>query len=190
MDTNHGVPVRLSYRKIRDVSTDAEVKNGAATYVAVLPAGEILKIGTEGNLRDYIPDHPGKKRSLVHKAIGKTIRDYPDRFSQLNSGFLIGGRKIAIDDQKKELSMWDASVNNGAQSQGEIKLYLEEYRDRGDEFKILTFEWKFLSSLIRRSAPRSRLHGTRPLAFRTSRKQGSEDTSTISQRHFRKSIQI
>lgn len=133
MDTNHGVPVRLSYRKIRDVSTDAEVKNGAATYVAVLPGGEILKIGTEGNLRDYIPDHPGKKRSLVHKAIGKTIRDYPDRFSQLNSGFLIGGRKIAIDDQKKELSMWDASVNNGAQSQGEIKLYLEECRERGDE---------------------------------------------------------
>ena len=133
MDTNHGAPVRLSYRKIRDVSTDAEVKNGAATYLAVLPAIEILKIGTEGNLRDYIPDHPGKKRSLVHKAIGKTIKDQPDRFSQLNSGFLIGGRKIAIDDQKKELAMWDASVNNGAQSRGEINLYLKECEESGDE---------------------------------------------------------
>jgi len=60
VDTNHGVPVRLSYRKIRDVSTDAEVKNGAATYVAVLPGGEILKIGTEGNLRDYIPIIPAR----------------------------------------------------------------------------------------------------------------------------------
>lgn len=133
VNANHGAPVRLSYRKIRDVSTDAEVKNGAATYVAVLPALEILKIGTEGNLRDYIPDHPGKKRSLVHKAIGKTIRDYPDRFSQLNSGFLIGGRKIAIDDQKKELAISDASVNNGAQSQGEINLYLQECQERGDD---------------------------------------------------------
>ena len=67
--------MRLSYLKIRDVTTKDEEANGASTYVAVLPAAEILKIGTDGNLRSYIPAHEGKKRNLVHKAIARTIRD-------------------------------------------------------------------------------------------------------------------
>jgi hypothetical protein len=59
-----GATVRLSYLKIRDVTTKDEEDNGASTYVAVLPAAEILKIGTDGNLRSYIPAHEGKKRNL------------------------------------------------------------------------------------------------------------------------------
>jgi hypothetical protein len=43
--------VQLSYLKIRDVSTKDEEANGASTYIAVLPATQIVKIGTEGNLR-------------------------------------------------------------------------------------------------------------------------------------------
>lgn len=133
MPNGGGVVVRLAYKKIRDVSTPEEEENSAITYVAIVPAIEILKVGTEGNLRDYIPDHPGKRRSMVHKSIGNTIRNKPDRFSQLNSGFLIGASKVKIDDQKKEVSIWDGSVNNGAQSRGEIALYLKECEDRGDD---------------------------------------------------------
>jgi hypothetical protein len=126
-------PVRLSYLKIRDVTTKDEEANGASTHVAVLPAGEILKIGTDGNLRSYIPEHEGKKRNLVHKAIARTIRDNPDRFSQLNSGFLIGASKIEVDDKEKIVTLYRASVNNGAQSQGEIKLYMDECAEQGEE---------------------------------------------------------
>ncbi len=121
-----GTKVRLQYVKIRDVSTKHEDENGAATYVAVLPAEEILKLSTDGNLRSYIPGHPGKKRNLVHKAIGNTIRGQPDRFSQLNSGFLIGASSIEVDDAKKTMLLSEPSINNGAQSQGEIRLYFEE----------------------------------------------------------------
>jgi hypothetical protein len=85
-----GATVRLSYLKIRDVTTKDEEANGASTYIAVLPAAEILKIGTEGNLRSYIPAHEGKKRNMVHKAIARTIRESSDRFSQMNAGFLFG----------------------------------------------------------------------------------------------------
>ena len=70
-----GATVRLSYIKIRDVTTKDEEANGASTYVAVLPAPRILKIGTDDNLRTYIPAHEGKKRNLVHKAIARTIRE-------------------------------------------------------------------------------------------------------------------
>src|SRR3954465_15645768 len=128
---NNGATVRLTYLKIRDVSTKDEEANGASTYVAVLPAAEILKVGTEGNLRSYIPAHEGKKRNLVHKAIARTIRENADRFSQLNSGFLIGASKIQVDDNKKTVTLRNASVNNGAQSQGEIQLYMEDCASRG-----------------------------------------------------------
>jgi hypothetical protein len=57
MNGTSGAAVRLSYLKIRDVTTKDEESNGAATYVVVLPAPEILKIGTDGNLRSYIPEH-------------------------------------------------------------------------------------------------------------------------------------
>ena len=127
-----GATVRLSYLKIRDVTTKDEEANGASTYVAVLPAAEILKIGTDGNLRSYIPAHEGKKRNLVHKAIARTIRENSDRFSQLNSGFLVGASKITVDDNKKIVTLRHASVNNGAQSQGEIKRYIDECAERGE----------------------------------------------------------
>jgi hypothetical protein len=128
----NGATVRLSYLKIRDVSTKDEEDNGASTYVAVLPAPEILKIDTDGNLRSYIPAHEGKKRNLVHKAIARTIKEMPDRFSQLNSGFLIGASKIIVDDQKKTVTLKNASVNNGAQSQGEILRYMEECKKNNE----------------------------------------------------------
>ena len=122
----NGATVRLTYLKIRDVTTKDEEANGALTYVAVLPAAEILKVGTEGNLRSYIPAHEGKKRNMVHKAIARTIRENPDRFSQMNSGFLIGASKITLEDDKKTVTLRHASVNNGAQTQGEIQLYFDE----------------------------------------------------------------
>jgi AIPR protein len=127
-----GATVRLSYLKIRDVTTKDEEANGASTYLAVLPAAEILKIGTDGNLRSYIPAHEGKKRNLVHKAIARTIRESPDRFSQLNAGFLVGASKIIVDDNKKLVTLKHASVNNGAQSQGEIKLYMDKCKERNE----------------------------------------------------------
>lgn len=126
-------PVRLNYTTIRNISTPEEVNNGALTYSVVLDAKEILKLGTEGNLRTYIPEHNRKKRSMVHRSIEKTIRDECDRFSQLNSGFLIGASKANLNDAEKHILIWDASINNGAQSQGEIKLYHEECAENGNE---------------------------------------------------------
>ena len=92
-----------------------------------------MKIGTDDNLRTYIPAHEGKKRNLVHKAIARTIREDSDRFSQFNSGFLVGASKIIVDDNKKVVTLRHASVNNGAQSQGEIKRYIDECAERGEE---------------------------------------------------------
>ncbi|UVI38607.1 AIPR family protein [Qipengyuania spongiae] len=119
-------PVTLYYSVLRNVTTPDEAENGATTYSVVMPAEEILKVGTDDNLRDYIPEHNKKQRSMVHRAIASTIRNERDRFSQLNSGFLIGSSKVELDDKNRKITLYDASINNGAQSQGEIRMYFEE----------------------------------------------------------------
>jgi len=70
---------------------------------------------------------------MVHRAIASTIRNDCDRFSQLNSGFLIGASAAKIDDSKKVIELRDASVNNGAQSQGEINYYFKVCEESGDD---------------------------------------------------------
>jgi hypothetical protein len=73
------------------------------------------------------------RSNQVHRAIAKTIRENSDRFSQLNSGFLVGASKIIIDDNKKTATLRNASVNNGSQSQGEIRMYFDECKNNGAE---------------------------------------------------------
>ena len=57
------------------------------------PAAEILKLDTAENLRHYIPELRPGKRNKVHEAIEETIRDKPEEFIVLNSGFTV--RKIS-----------------------------------------------------------------------------------------------
>lgn len=131
--------ISLNYSILRNVTTPEEAENGATTYSVVLPASEILKVGTEDNLRDYIPEHNKKQRSMVHRAIASTIRNERDRFSQLNSGFLLGAAAAEVDDKNRQIKLYDASVNNGAQSQGEIRMYFDECEDIGidpEDFSI------------------------------------------------------
>ena len=45
----------------------------------------------------------------------------------------MGASKIQIDDNNKTVTLWDGAINNGAQSQGEIRLYRKECEDDGEE---------------------------------------------------------
>jgi AIPR protein len=74
---------------------------------------------------------PSRDKVSPRWDVAKTIRENSDRFSQLNSGFLIGASKITVDDNKKMVTLRHASVNNGAQSQGEIALYFSESDKHG-----------------------------------------------------------
>jgi len=93
-----------------------------------LSAFEILKLGTKENLRSYIAEYNPKKRNRVHDAIRTTIENEPLRFITRNSGFVIAASDIEVDDAKKTVRLKDASILNGAQSQGEIRRWaMEEY---------------------------------------------------------------
>jgi hypothetical protein len=126
--------VQLSYQLLRNTTSPDETKTGVKSFVANFPAFEILKLNTKENLRAYLAEDNPKKRNRVHDAIRNTIQTEPQRFITRNSGFVIGAIGIEVDDNKRVLSLLDPSILNGAQSQGEIRRWVEE--TFGDELPM------------------------------------------------------
>ena len=122
--------VQLSYQLLRNTTSPDEASTGVKSYVANLPAFEILKLGTKENLRSYIAEYNLHKRNRVHDAIRNTIQTEPSRFITRNSGFVIGATDIEVDDNKKTVRLKEPSILNGAQSQGEIRRWVgDQYGD-------------------------------------------------------------
>ena len=121
--------VQLSYQLIRNVTSPEEKGVGIQTYIANVPAFEIDKLHTRDNLRDYIAEHSARKRNSVHRAIETTIKEEPDRFINRNSGVTVACAAIRVDDNVKNIDLEDPSLINGAQTQGEIRRYMNEILD-------------------------------------------------------------
>ncbi|WP_312486412.1 AIPR family protein [Stutzerimonas nitrititolerans] len=118
--------VALTYQLLRNTTSPDETATGVKSFVANLPVFEILKLGTKENLRNYIAEYNPKRRNRVHDAIRTTIQTEPERFITRNSGFVIGATGIVVDDAKKVVRLTDPSILNGAQSQGEIRRWVQE----------------------------------------------------------------
>jgi len=128
-----GPKTRITYQLLRNVTSPEEKENGIQTFIANVSAEEIVEIGTDDNLRTYIPIHANKKRNSVHKAIENTIVTESDRFINRNSGITITCAKISVNDKRSEVVLSGASVINGAQTQGEILRHLNTICDEEDE---------------------------------------------------------
>jgi hypothetical protein len=118
--------VQLSYQLLRNTTSPDEKSIGVQSFIANLPAFEILKLDTKGNLRSYLAEYDPRKRNRVHDAIQQTIESAPERFIVRNSGFVITAADVTVDDNSKTVTLVDSSLINGAQSQGEIRRYFEE----------------------------------------------------------------
>ena len=125
MSSNSSGRARVQYTLIRNVTSPEEQANGARCFIAVCPLGEVLKFDTLRNLRNYIPEHDPKKRNMVHKGIEATLKERPDRFIQYNGGLTISCSDIELKDNEKLALVTNGSVLNGAQTQGEIRRFLE-----------------------------------------------------------------
>ncbi len=118
--------VQLSYQLLRNTTSPDEISTGVKSFVANISALEILKLDTKENLRAYIAEHNPKKRNKVHEAIRDTIETNPTRFITRNSGFAIAALAAEVDDNKKVIRLTEPSIINGAQSQGEIRQWIQE----------------------------------------------------------------
>jgi AIPR protein len=118
--------VRIHYQLLRNTTSPDETATGVRSYVANVAAPEILKLGTEGNLRNYIAEYNARKRNRVHLAIRDTIETEAERFITRNSGFVVACSDADIDDGAKAITLVNPSIINGAQSQGEIRKWIDE----------------------------------------------------------------
>jgi len=126
----------LPYSLIRNLTSPDEKANGVQTWFANVNARDILNIGTQDNLRSYIAEHSPSKRNSVHKQIGNTIQELPDRFINRNSGITITCTSCEIDDANKIARLEHPSIINGAQTQGELKRYFEGEESDGADLMV------------------------------------------------------
>jgi hypothetical protein len=139
MTARHGTVVgafNLPYTLIRNLTSPDEKANGVQTWFANVSAKDVLDIGTQDNLRSYIAEHSPSKRNSVHKQIESTILEMPDRFINRNSGITITCIKCEVDDTKKVAHLANASIINGAQTQGELKRYFSSEGSEGADFTV------------------------------------------------------
>jgi hypothetical protein len=122
----------LQYSMIKSLTSPEEKANGVQTWFANVSAREIVKLGTQDNLRTYIAEHKDSKRNSVHKEIEATILEQPDRFINRNSGVTITCTDCRIDDPKRVACLKNASIINGAQTQGELKRYFAKLDEDDD----------------------------------------------------------
>ena len=126
------------YHSCRNISAPEDLEAKRRVYAGNAPASAVLALEDDENVREYLVEAPGKRRStptLVHQAIRKTLRDNPSDFSILNGGMVIVARAAEVDDQHKKMTLTRPSILNGSQTQGELKRYFEQQGKSVDFFE-------------------------------------------------------
>jgi hypothetical protein len=121
--------VELAFTSIRHITCPEDADSNRKTYVGYVPITEIPQLSTNENVRDYLLDAEGRQRrrpTQVHRAILDTLENNPQDFAVLNGGITVVARACVIDEKKKTLTLKNASIINGAQTQGVIRDYLDK----------------------------------------------------------------
>lgn len=121
-------PIVVPFHCIRNISSPEDQAEKRSVYSGQLPLIALTELPTNENVREYLVDAEGKQRrspTQVHLAIRETLRERSSVFSVLNGGVVIVARASDIDEKEKTLSLWDASIINGSQTQGEVRNFLD-----------------------------------------------------------------
>ena len=113
---------KINVELIKNTTSANEKSYGARCYHANIRVGEIFKLNTRKNLRDYIGQQENKRTS-VHRSIEETLLEAPERMIQRNSGFTITTTDCKVF--KDHILLSDDSLINGCQSKGEVVRWLE-----------------------------------------------------------------
>lgn len=112
---------------VRNITGPEDKAAGRTIYVGKAPVTSILDLPVDENVREYLLE--GRKRrkpTQVHRAIRETLYNRPEDFSVLNGGVTIVARACEVDEKKGLLLLIDASIINGAQTQGVVREFYEE----------------------------------------------------------------
>lgn len=128
--------VTIPYHTIRTISSPEDLEEGRKVYAGHAPAGAVLELPTDENVRDYLVDAEGKKtkrKTQVHRAIRTTLDNAPNNFSILNGGLVLVARECEIDEKNRLLRLVRPSIINGSQTQGVLRDYFADMQKAGQE---------------------------------------------------------
>ena len=128
----------VPFHCIRNISSPEDQAEKRFVYSGQLPLCALIDLPTNENVREYLVDAEGKQRkspTQVHLAMRETLKERPSVFSVLNGGVVIVARSSEIDEKARTLSLGDASIINGSQTQGEVSVFLKSGGD-GDNTHV------------------------------------------------------
>ena len=123
---------KLTSVVVKNTTSPEEKKNGSMHYTIVCSLKEILNLNVFENLRiAYTSDDSIKRITPKHKEIYQSFEDAPDRFIQRHSGFTVICNDIKVSSPQEyginTVTLDNASLINGAQTQDLLKNLLEDY---------------------------------------------------------------
>lgn len=131
------------YAVCRNISSPDDDAAGRKIYSGHAPASSVLALEDNENVRDYLVDAKGKQKrspTLVHQAIRKTLSNNAEQFCVLNGGMTIVASGAEVDDKARSITLINASIINGSQTQGELKRYFDEWAGKPPVVPYIKFE--------------------------------------------------
>jgi len=133
---------KLTSILVKNTTSPEEKKNGSMHYTIVCSIGEILKLNVIENLRIAYSSEETKKRITPrHKEISASFEEAPSRFIQRHSGFTVICNEIKVSSPQEYginiVTLENASLINGAQTQDLLRIILEDYSGIPDKQKEL-----------------------------------------------------
>jgi hypothetical protein len=142
--------INFPYTVLRNITAPEDKDNDREVYAGNAPFNSFLDLPNDENIRDCILDVEGKKGTQVHRAIKDTLLNAPQNFSVLNSGIVIVAHRVELDDKNKVLRLENASIINGAQTQGVLKRCASQLSGQpiNVKFEIIVTAEKYLIAEI------------------------------------------
>lgn len=123
---------KLTAVVVKNTTSPEEKRNNSMHYTIVCSLKEILNLNVFENLRvAYTSDESIKRITPKHKEIYESFKDAPNRFIQRHSGFTVICNDINVSSPQEyginTVTLDNASLINGAQTQDLLKKLLQEY---------------------------------------------------------------
>lgn len=123
----------LHFHTLQSFQTKSDALSGRTLFIGLFEARDVVALDNSENVRDYLSlDKDGNEKvsSGVHAQIYQTLINRPEDFHLLNGGITICAEAVeARDNDKKRISLKQASIINGAQTRGVIKKFLKDNPD-------------------------------------------------------------
>lgn len=122
----------LHYLVLKKVTAPEDQAAGRQRYCGICRADHVVELAWDDNVRAYLGQEVnGKKRKAtrVNMQIRDTLENATDLFPGRNAGFTVTSTNIEIEDKQRVARLCNASIINGAQTQGELIDFLATRRE-------------------------------------------------------------